>query len=94
MIRNCGPRATRCRWVDLRTAETALLGSLDAYTLADLTAGWHKHNWSIAVFIKNVFDERAEMTRFAQCAALTCGYQPYTVIAQPRTLWISFSQEF
>ena len=82
------------RRVDLRTAETALLGSLDAYTLADLTAGWRKNNWSIDVFIKNVFDERAEMTRFAQCAALTCGYQPYTVIAQPRTFGIRFSQEF
>lgn len=82
------------RRVDMREAETALLGTLDAYTMADLSAGWRKNNWSIDVFVKNVFDERAEMTRFAQCAALTCGYQPYTVIAQPRTFGIRFSQEF
>ena len=82
------------RRVDLRAAETALLGELDGYTLTDLSAGWRKDNWSIDVFVKNVFDERAEMTRFAQCAALTCGYQPYTVIAQPRTIGLRFSQEF
>ena len=82
------------RRVDMREAETALLGTLDAYTMADLSAGWRRNNWSIDVFVKNVTDERAEMTRFAQCAALTCGYQPYTVIAQPRTFGIRFSQEF
>ncbi len=82
------------RRVDLRETETALLGYLDGYTLADLSAGWRKNNWSIDVFVKNVFDKRAELTRFAQCAALTCGFQPYTVVAQPRTLGIRFSQEF
>ncbi|MEO5628780.1 MAG: TonB-dependent receptor [Thermomonas sp.] len=69
------------RRVDLREAETALLGYLDGYTLADLSAGWRKNNWSIDLFVKNAFDKRAELTRFAQCAALTCGYQPYTVVA-------------
>ena len=82
------------RRVDMRTAETELLGHLDAYTLTDLSAGWRKNNWSIDFFVKNVFDERAQMTRFAECAALTCGYEPYTVIAQPRTFGIRFSQEF
>ena len=82
------------RRVDMREAETALLGYLGAYTMTDLSAGWRRNNWSIDVFVKNVFDERAEMTRFAQCAALTCGNQPYTVVAQPRTIGIRFSQEF
>lgn len=82
------------RRVDMRTAETALLGYLDAYTLVDLSAGWRKDSWSVDVFLKNAFDERAQMTRFAQCAALTCGNEPYTVIAQPRTLGIRVSREF
>ena len=82
------------RRVDLREAETALLGYLDSYSLVDLSAGWGKDNWKIDVFLKNAFDERAQLTRFAQCAALTCGYQPYTVYAQPRTLGVRFSQEF
>ena len=82
------------RRVDLRAAETALLGYLDAYTLVDLSAGWRKDSWSVDVFLKNAFDQRAQMTRFAQCAALTCGYEPYTVIAQPRTLGVRVSREF
>ena len=82
------------RGVDLREEQSGLLGTLDGYTLADLSAGWRKNNWSIDVFVKNVFDERAQMSRFAQCATLTCGYQPYTVFAQPRTIGIRFSQEF
>lgn len=82
------------RRVDLREAETALLGHLSGYTTADVSVGWSKNNWSIDLFLKNAFDERAQMSRFAQCAALTCGNQPYTVIAQPRTFGIRFSQAF
>ena len=82
------------RRVDMREAETALLGYLDGYTLTDVSVGWRKDSWSIDLFLKNAFDERAEMSRFAQCAALTCGNQPYTVVAQPRTFGIRFSQSF
>ncbi|MEO5962540.1 MAG: TonB-dependent receptor [Thermomonas sp.] len=82
------------RRVDLRQAETALLGYLNAYTLTDLSTGWRKNNWTIDLFLKNALDKRAQMSRFAQCAALTCGNEPYTVIAQPRTFGIRFSQEF
>ncbi len=82
------------RTTDLRETQSALLGELDAYTLTDLSAGLRRDSWSLDFYIKNVFDERAELARFAQCAALTCGYQPYTVVAQPRTFGIRFSQEF
>lgn len=82
------------RRVDMRTAETALLGYLGSYTLVDLSAGWRKNSWSVDVFLKNATDKRAQMSRFAQCAALTCGAEPYTVIAQPRTLGIRVSKEF
>ena len=82
------------RRVDMREAETALLGYLDGYTLTDVSVGWRKDSWSIDLFLKNAFDERAEMSRFAQCAALTCGNQPYTVVAQPRTFGLRFSQSF
>ena len=79
---------------DLREAQSALFGTLDAYTLVDLSAGWKKDRWSIDVFLKNAFDKRAELARFSECAALTCGYESYTVFAQPRTLGIRFSREF
>lgn len=82
------------RQTDLREKERALLGTLDAYTLTDLSAGLGKDNWKLDFFLKNAFDERTELARFAQCATLVCGNQPYTVSSQPRTFGIRFSREF
>ncbi|HQZ32346.1 MAG TPA: TonB-dependent receptor [Arenimonas sp.] len=82
------------RSTDLRTAERAILGDLGAYTLFDLTAGFGRGNWDVDFYIKNVFDERAELSRFAQCAEAVCGEQAYTVVARPRTFGVRFSQDF
>ena len=82
------------RRVDLRLAEDALFGDLDGYTLTDLAAGWRKDAWSFDVFLKNVFNTRAQMSRFAECPAATCGMQSYTVFAQPRTVGVRVSREF
>jgi len=79
---------------DLRDAQRAVFGTLDAYTLFDLSAGLRKNGWSVDVFLKNAFDKRAELARFSECAALTCGAESYTVFAQPRTLGVRFSKEF
>ena len=79
---------------DLREAQSAVFGKLGAYTLTDLSAGWRKDSWSVDVFLKNAFNTRAELARFSECAALTCGYESYTVFAQPRTLGVRFSKEF
>ena len=59
-----------------------------------LSAGWKKDSWSIDVFLKNATNTRAELARFSECAALTCGDESYTVFAQPRTLGVRFSKEF
>lgn len=82
------------RSTDLRTAERAILGDLGAYTLFDLTAGFGRGNWDVDFYIKNVFDERAELSRFTQCAEAVCGDQAYTVVARPRTFGVRFSQDF
>jgi iron complex outermembrane receptor protein len=82
------------RSTDLRTAERAILGDLGAYTLFDLTAGFGRNNWDVDFYVKNVFDERAELSRFAQCAEAVCGEQAYTVVARPRTFGVRFSQDF
>ncbi len=71
-----------------------MFGTLDAYTLFDLSAGLRKNGWAVDVFLKNAFDKRAELARFSECAALTCGAESYTVFAQPRTLGVRFSKEF
>ncbi|MCY7354919.1 MAG: TonB-dependent receptor, partial [Lysobacter sp.] len=82
------------RTTDLREAQRELLGDLDAYTLTDLSAGFRRNNWSLDFYLKNAFDKRTELARFAQCPTLVCGFQPYTVSTQPRTFGIRFSQEF
>ena len=82
------------RRTDLRTAENDLLGNLPAYTLTDLSAGFRKGNWALDFFLKNAFDKRTELARFAECATDTCGNQPYVVTTQPRTFGIRFSQDF
>ena len=82
------------RSTDLRLAERSILGDLDAYTLFDLTAGFGRGNWDVDFYIKNVFDERAELSRFTQCAEAVCGDQAYTVVSRPRTFGVRFSQDF
>jgi outer membrane receptor protein involved in Fe transport len=82
------------RTTDLREAQRELISNLDAYTLVDFSTGLKKDSWALDLFIKNVFDERAELGKFSQCATLTCGFQPYTIVAQPRTIGLRFSQQF
>ncbi|KFN50117.1 TonB-dependent receptor [Arenimonas composti] len=82
------------RNTDLRVAVNDILGELDAYTLFDFSAGIGRGNWNLDFFVKNILDERAELSRFTQCAETTCGEQPYTVVAQPRTWGLRFSQKF
>lgn len=82
------------RTSDLREAQSQILGDLDAFTTVDLSVGYRKSNWALDFFLKNASDERGQLTRFSECAALTCGFQPYTVVSQPRTFGIRFSQDF
>ncbi len=82
------------RRTDLRTAEDNLLGNLPAYTLTDLSAGFKKGNWALDFFLKNAFNQRTELARFAECATAVCGNEPYIVTTQPRTFGIRFSQDF
>ena len=92
------------RTSDLRLAERAILGSLPAYTTADFSAGIARDNWSVDLFLSNAFDERAVVSRFAQCAESVCGAsgvvpeypngQIYTVTNQPRMFGVRFSQKF
>ena len=82
------------RTTDLREYQSGLLGDLNAYTLLDLSAGYHRDNWALDLFLKNATNERAELAKFSECAAEVCGRQPYTVTTQPRTFGIRVSREF
>jgi outer membrane receptor protein involved in Fe transport len=92
------------RTSDLRLVEREILGDLASYTVADLSAGFGRDNWTVSMYLNNVFDERADVYRFTNCAETVCGAsgvvpeypngQVYTVTNQPRTLGLRFSQKF
>jgi iron complex outermembrane recepter protein len=82
------------RWADLRTVERSIIGQLDAYSIFDFTAGIDNGTYSFELFVGNAFDERAEITRFAQCAEAICGAQTYVVTNPPRTFGLRFGQKF
>jgi outer membrane receptor protein involved in Fe transport len=82
------------RWADLREVEREIIGQLDAYSIVDFTAGIGNDTYSFELFVGNVFDERAEITRFAQCAEAICGSETYVVTNPPRTIGLRFGQKF
>jgi iron complex outermembrane recepter protein len=96
-------------WSDLRTDERELLGKQPSYDLVDLAWGVKKDTWGVELFVKNVFDERAVLSRFTECSEFKpwdteeeaepnsvplCGLQPYTVTTLPRQIGLTFSKSF
>ena len=82
------------RTSDLRIVERNILGDLPSYTLVDFALGVRKNNWSVDLYVKNLFDENAQYGRNVQCPEQICAAQVYSVAGQPRTLGIKFSQNF
>jgi iron complex outermembrane recepter protein len=82
------------RRTDLRDVENAIIGEMPSYTVTDLSAGFGKNDWRLELFVTNVFDELAQVSRFAQCAEAVCGGEVYVVPQRPRTIGLKFSQEF
>jgi len=79
----------------LRTDERAILGQQPAYALFDATLGADKGPFSIELFVNNVFDRRAEITRYTECTESTCGaYAVYHGIYKPRVVGLKFGQKF
>ena len=60
----------------------------DAYTLVGVSAGIGRADWTATVFLRNAFDERAELYRNAT------DFDARITTNQPRTLGVSFSQRF
>jgi outer membrane receptor protein involved in Fe transport len=77
---------------DLRVGPAAVLGRLDAYTMADFAAGMEWGDLTAELFIENAFDERAELTRYQQCGQ--CNLRVYVVPYRPRTLGLRVGTKF
>jgi iron complex outermembrane recepter protein len=82
------------RWADLRIIERGRLGEMPSYTTVDLSAGMGNGTYSFELFVNNATDERAEISRFAQCAEQVCGDQTYIVTNLPRNFGVRFGQKF
>ena len=64
------------RTSDLRHEERNILGDLPSYTLFDMAIGVRKNNWSVDLYVKNLFDENAQYNRGVQCPERVCGNRP------------------
>jgi outer membrane receptor protein involved in Fe transport len=91
---------TGARWNDLDTLNVPARQKLDAYTLLNLSTGIEKDNWSLSLYVKNVFDERAEIDKedpgYGNQLVLQRppGHKWTTVTNRPRSFGIQFSQRF
>ena len=77
----------------LRLIDQQTIGDMPAYALFDLSTGLAKNGLTGQLYLSNVFDKRAQLTRFVECATTTCN-QPYIIPTQPRTIGIKFGQKF
>lgn len=81
-------------WTDLRLKERGIIGKQKGYETVDVSSGIDKDGLSISVYLKNAFDKRASLNRYAECAESVCGTQYYIVPNQPRTIGIRLGKTF
>ena len=77
---------------DLRVAKADALGRLKQYTTGNLAVGAEFGNYNVEVFAQNLWDERAQLSRFQECGA--CDQRPYIVSSTPRTIGIRAGAKF
>ena len=82
------------RTSDLRLVEREITGDMPGYGTVDLSAGIKKNQWGFNVFLKNVFDNRGQLSRYSECATAFCGAQTYIVPVQPRTFGVRVTWDY
>jgi outer membrane receptor protein involved in Fe transport len=75
----------------LRTDDQALTGTLPAYTLVDLFAGYDWGNYSVELFGTNIFDKRNQLSRSVSCSICT---NIHIVPGTPRTIGLRAGMKF
>jgi outer membrane receptor protein involved in Fe transport len=79
---------------DLTRDDRAATGENDAYTIVDVAFGLTRNDYSIDLYVKNLFDERARTDTSVNCATFVCGVNPYFTPNVPLTMGVKFSQRF
>jgi len=88
------------RWNDLDTLNVPARQEMDAYTLANLSTGIEKDNWTLSFYVNNLFDERAEIDiedpGYGNPLVLQRppGHTWTRVTNRPRSFGIRFGQRF
>jgi outer membrane receptor protein involved in Fe transport len=77
---------------DIRSREAALLGDIKGYTTVDVSYGIDWAHFSAEVYIDNLLDERAELSRNVQCGQ--CYSRPYVVTNTPQTFGLRGGYKF
>jgi iron complex outermembrane recepter protein len=87
--------------VQLRVDQSAVVGQIPAYGLADFRFGAVHDKFTAELYLTNAFDRLAQLSRFTQTAPTyyTGSPQPvdtqaYIIPAQPRTIGLRVSQRF
>ncbi len=79
---------------DLDQFANAIIGTLDAYTTLDLSAGFGKDDWAVDFFISNATGEDTALSYQMQCIVETCGSQIYGLRIRPTTISARFTKDF
>ncbi len=77
---------------DIRLAQAASFGRLKAYTTANASIGADLSGYTLELFVQNLWDERAQLSRFQQCG--TCSQRTYIVSSTPRTIGLRAGAKF
>jgi outer membrane receptor protein involved in Fe transport len=75
----------------LKTGDQAVTGTLPAYTLVDLFAGYDWSKYSFELFATNVFDKRNQLSRGLGCGACSV---VHIVPGTPRTIGVRLGAKF
>ncbi len=88
---------------DIRLAAQEIYGKMDAYSLVDIGSGIDLDNWSVDLFVKNLFDVRGQISKGIQCNEFVCGDPSgataigpkiYTTVTRPRTIGLRVGYKF
>lgn len=78
---------------DIRVSEANALGRIKGSTLVDFSMGYAFDNYSFELFLQNAFDERGELSRFANCGQCS-GYRPQVLVSTPQTFGLRVGTKF
>lgn len=76
---------------DIRVADAATVGRLKSYTYADLAVGADWQDYSVELFIANLFDTRAQLSRGVACSVCT---RSYVNVVTPQTIGLRVGTKF